>query len=44
MNDIQKQQAKEIVDWLATHNKNYTKEQYYKILDLQEILEDKGVK
>lgn len=30
--------AKDIVDWLATHNKNYTKEQYYKILELQELI------
>ena len=28
-----------IVDFLATHNKNYTKEQYNYILDLQSILE-----
>lgn len=27
---------KNTVDWLERHNKNYTKEQYYKILDLQE--------
>ena len=32
-------QAKEIVEWLLTHNKNYTKKQYYKLLDLQEILD-----
>ena len=31
--------AKEIVDWLLTHNKNYTKQQYNKLLDLKEILE-----
>lgn len=28
---------KNIIDWLATHNKNYTKEQYYKIIDALEI-------
>lgn len=32
-------QAKEILEWLLTHNKNYTKKQYYKLLDLQEILD-----
>ena len=31
--------AKEIVDWLLTHNKNYTKEQYYKLQELKDILE-----
>lgn len=28
-----------IVEWLESHNKNYTREQYYKILDLAEILD-----
>lgn len=32
-------QAKEIVDWLLTHNKNYIKQQYYKLQDLKDILE-----
>ena len=32
-------QSKEIVDWLLTHNKNYTKQQYYKLQDLKDILE-----
>ncbi len=30
--------ASEIVEWLVSHNKNYTKEQYYKLIDLQDIL------
>lgn len=32
-------QAKEIVEWLLSHNKNYTKKQYYKLQELQDILE-----
>ena len=32
-------QAKEIVEWLLTHNKNYTNKQYNKLLELQEILD-----
>ena len=28
----------ENIDFLASHNKNLTKEQYYKILELQEII------
>ena len=31
--------ALDILDYLLSHNKNYTKTQYYKLLDLQEILE-----
>ena len=31
-------ESKEIVEWLLTHNKNYTKEQYYKLLDLEQVL------
>ena len=27
-----------IINWLESHNKNYTKEQYYKISNLKEIL------
>ena len=30
--------AKELVAWLLTHNKNYTKQQYYKLLDLEQVL------
>lgn len=29
---------KTLVKWLESHNKNYTKEQYHKISDLNEIL------
>lgn len=32
-------EALDILDYLLSHNKNYTKTQYYKLLDLQEILE-----
>jgi len=34
-----------LVDWLESHNKNYTKEQYHKIVILKEILDciDYGV-
>lgn len=39
MKDINIEKALEILDWLLTHNKNYTKEQYYKLLDLKDILE-----
>ena len=28
------------LEWLITHNKNYTKEQYYKILECLEILSE----
>ena len=27
------------IEWLATHNKNYTKEQYNRICDLRDILD-----
>ena len=33
------QELKKIFEWLATHNKNYTKEQYNKILTALEIIE-----
>lgn len=33
------EQIKDILQYLATHNKNYTKKQYYYILELQELLE-----
>lgn len=29
-----------LLDWLYTHNKNYTKEQYYKIEELKIILDN----
>lgn len=32
-------EALDILNYLLSHNKNYTKAQYYKLLDLQEILE-----
>ena len=32
------EKLKNIIDYLESHNKNYTKEQYYKILDLQDII------
>lgn len=32
-------EALDILDYLLSHNKNYTKAQYYKLLDLQELLE-----
>lgn len=39
MNETLKQ-LKEKLDWLSTHNKNYTKTQYYTILECLELLED----
>lgn len=30
---------KDLVYYLKTHNKNYTKDQYYKVLEIEEILE-----
>lgn len=37
--------VKSLMEWLESHNKNYTKEQYYKISSLKEILDciDYGV-
>lgn len=29
---------KDDIEWLATHNKNYNKGQYYRILSLQNII------
>lgn len=29
-----------LLEWLESHNKNYTQEQYYKILDCLEIVEN----
>lgn len=31
---------KNTIDFLESHNKNYTKEQYHRIIDLKEILEN----
>ena len=33
------EQIKDILQYLATHNKNYTNKQYYYILELKELLE-----
>lgn len=33
-----KNNVKRMVDWLESHNKNYTKEQYQTILELQEMI------
>ena len=30
----------QIIDYLESHNKNYTKKQYFNILDLKEISEE----
>lgn len=30
--------AKYIIDYLLSHNKNYTKTQYYYLLELEEII------
>lgn len=30
---------KSLVEWLESHNKNYNKAQYYKIVTIKEILE-----
>lgn len=32
------EEIRDIVEWLSIHNKNYTKEQYNKILDLQDLI------
>lgn len=32
--------AAESIDYLVRHNKNYTNEQYYKILDLRELIDE----
>lgn len=34
------QNIDKITDFLYTHNKNYTKEQYYNILDLIDTIEE----
>lgn len=33
-------QLKTKLEWLSTHNKNYTKQQYYTILDCLELIEN----
>ena len=32
--------ARAVIEYLYTHNKNYTKEQYYKIEDLKNIIDN----
>lgn len=34
------QNIDKITDFLYTHNKNYTKQQYYNILDLVDIMQE----
>ena len=34
------ERLKELVEYLATHNKNYTKSQYHAILDIQTIIKE----
>lgn len=34
------QNIDKIIDFLYTHNKNYTKQQYYSIIDLVDIIEE----
>jgi hypothetical protein len=36
--------VKEMIYYLKTHNRNYNKEQYNKIIEIDEILEELGVK
>lgn len=38
MSNEKKKQIRELLDYLLSHNKNYTKAQYYKLLDLAELL------
>ena len=33
-------QLKTHLEWLSTHNKNYTKQQYYTILECLELIEE----
>lgn len=33
----------DIIDYLLTHNKNYTKTQYYYIVDIAEKLKNEGL-
>lgn len=39
MDSTKKKQIHDIMNYLLTHNKNYTKAQYYKLLDLAELLD-----
>ena len=38
MSNEKKKQIHELLDYLLSHNKNYTKAQYYKLLELAELL------
>jgi len=38
--ELEKKSVMDKVDWLLSHNKNYTQEQYHTLLDLKEQLED----
>ena len=39
MDNEAKKQIHDIMNYLLTHNKNLTKTQYYKLLDLAELLD-----
>ena len=39
MNNKTLKQLKEKLEWLFMHNKNYTNQQYYTILDCLELIE-----
>ena len=38
--EIEKTSVMDKVDWLLSHNKNYTQEQYHTLCDLQQQLDD----
>ena len=38
--ELEKKSVMEKVDWLESHNKNYTQEQYHTICELKEQLDD----
>lgn len=38
MSNEKKKQIHELLNYLLSHNKNYTKAQYYKLLELAELL------
>ena len=40
MAEEKKKQIHDIMNYLLTHNKNYTKAQYYKLLDLAMLLDN----
>lgn len=40
MNNEHKKQIHDLLNYLLTHNKNYTKKQYYTLLDLAQILNE----